>query len=226
VFRPEPISTLYQRSLYQSLRSSLRQNLGIAARRELGPGIREAVDALLETEDDILRSLHRIVAQRMSGVRIRCHGDYRLDEVLFTGTDYVLFDFAGDATRPLSERRIKAPPARDLAEMLRSYDYATRAAMQAEVDAGAIPDEAVAVFDRWGRTWYRWIGAAFLRSYCEAGGARLLPASLDDVQALLDAYALEKASRELLWEIDHRPNWAFIPLAAMHAAVEVERART
>jgi predicted trehalose synthase len=46
------------------------------------------------------------------------------------------------------------------------------------------------------------------------------------VQALLDAYAVEKASRELLWELDHRPAWAFIPLAAMFAAVEVERGRT
>ena len=225
-FRPEPMTTLYQRSLYQSLRSSVRQNLGIAERRDLAPGIRDAVDALRAAEADILRCLHRVVAGRMTGVRIRCHGDYRLDEVLFTGTDYVQFDFTGDSTRPLSERRIKASPVRDLAEMLRSYDYATRAAMQDEVDAGAIPDEAVAVFDRWGRTWYRWVGAALLRAYREAGGSRLLPGSLDDIQALLDAYALEKASRELLWEIDHRPDWAFIPLAAMHAAVEVERART
>jgi maltose alpha-D-glucosyltransferase/alpha-amylase len=183
------------------------------------------VEGLHAAEADILRCLHRVVAGRMTGIRIRCHGDYRLDEVLFTGTDYVQFDFTGDSTRPLSERRIKASPVRDLAEMLRSYDYATRAAMQDEVDSGAIPDEAVEVFDRWGRAWYRWVGAAFLRAYREAGGARLLPASLDDVQALLDAYAVEKASRELLWELDHRPDWAFIPLAAMHAAVEVERAR-
>ena len=225
-FRPEPMSTLYQRSLYQSLRSTVRQNLRIASRRDLSPATRAAVDGLLADEAVLLRCLHRVAAGKMSGVRIRCHGDYRLDEVLFTGTDYVLFDFAGDATRPLSERRIKASPARDLAEMLRSYDYATRAAMQDEIDSGAIPEEALEVYDRWGRTWYRWVAAAFLGAYISGGGSRLLPQSPDDVQAMMDAYALEKASRELLWEIDHRPDWASIPLAAMYAAVEGERTRS
>ena len=225
-FRPEPITSLYQRSLYQSLRSEVRQNLRIARRRDLQPEIRSAVDALLVDEAILLRCLQRVIDTKMDGVRIRCHGDYRLDKILFTGTDYVAFDFAGDATRRLSERRIKASPVRDLAEMLRSYDYATRVALQAEIDSGAVVEEAAPVFEQWGRAWYRWVGATFLSSYLEGGGARLVPGSLADVQNLLDAYTLEKASRELLWEIDHRPDWVGIPLAALARAVGVERTRT
>ncbi len=224
-FRPEPFTTLYQRSLYQSLRSDVRQRLRTALRRDLSDDVRSAIKALVADEPALLACLQRVIDVKMTGVRIRCHGDYRLDEILFTGTDYVAFDFAGDATRPFSERRIKASPARDLAEMLRSYDYATRVALQAEVDAGVVSEEAVASVEVWGRAWYGWVGAAFLRGYLAGGGGRLLPESPANLQSLLDAYTLEKASRELLWEIDHRPDWVGIPLAAIAATIENEQRR-
>jgi len=225
-FRPEPMSALHQRSLYQSLRSEVRQNLRLAAGRRLPQDVRNSIERLVADEAVLLDRIRPVATTQMTGVRIRCHGDYRLDEVLFTGTDYILTDFAGDTTRPLGERRIKASPVRDLAEMLRSYDYAVRVALRTEIDAGTVPNAAEPVVVAWGTAWYRWVGAALLRSYLAAGGSSLLPSAPGAVQALLDGYALEKASRELLWEIDHRPGWVGIPLAGLQAAVATEPTRS
>ncbi len=215
-FRVTPFTTLYQRSLYQSLRTEVRTLLRTASGRS---GVEDSTAAsvrdLLANEAALLARLQRVAAEKMDGVRLRCHGDFRLDEVLAAGTDFVIFDFAGDSTRRLSERRIKASPARDLAEMLRSYDYAAAVALDAEVASGAISEEYFEVYERWGRVWYEWIGSAFLRGYLEAGGSEVLPSSRRHLEWLLDGYAIEKATRELMWEIDHRPELARIPIRAL-----------
>jgi maltose alpha-D-glucosyltransferase/alpha-amylase len=219
-FRPEAFTTLYQRSLYQSLRTEVRQVLRSVRRRSgLPVDVADAVDALLRQETALLDVLRRVAAERMDGVRIRCHGDYRLDEVLFTGADYVVFDFAGDTTRRMSQRRIKASPARDLAEMLRSFNYAARVALQAEIDSGAVPDDGVALYEAWAAAWDEHVGAAFISSYLEAGGSRLVPSSPQHLQWLLDGYLVEKAVHELQWEVDHRPHLASIPLAALAGVI-------
>jgi maltose alpha-D-glucosyltransferase/alpha-amylase len=220
-FRPEGFSRLYQRSLYQSLRTQVRTELRTARRREgLPPEIAASVERLLASEDVLLQRLQRVAAEKMDGVRIRCHGDYRLDEVLAAGTDFVIFDFSGDSTKRLSERRIKASPVRDLAEMLRSFDYATQVALDEEVESGAIADENSAVFEAWGRAWYTWVGAAFLRGYCDGGGSRVIPSDRMHLRWLLDGYTIEKAARELMWEIDHRRHLARIPLGALERTLD------
>ncbi len=219
-FRPEPFTSLYQRSLYQSLRTEVRQTLrNMRHRHGMSADLAEAIAGLHAREQALLNVLQLVAAEKMDGIRIRCHGDYRLDEILFTGTDYVIFDFTGDTTRPMSERRIKASPARDLADMLRSLDYAAHVALGAEIDSGAVPAEGVELYGRWALAWTRHVGDAFVQSYLEAGGARLLPGNPEHLRRLLDAYVVEKAIHELQWEVDHRPHLVDIPLAALHRAI-------
>ncbi|HSF85380.1 MAG TPA: maltose alpha-D-glucosyltransferase [Acidimicrobiia bacterium] len=222
-FRPEAFTTLYQRSLYQSLRTEVRQVLRNVRRRPGLPAeIAGEIDLLLGQEAVLLEVLRRVASAKMDGVRIRCHGDYRLDEVLFTGSGYVVFDFAGDTSRPMRERRIKASPMRDLAEMLRSFDYAAHVALRAEIDSGVVREDTADAYRMWADLWRAQIGLAFLDAYLEAGGARLVPSRADHRQWLLDGYTAEKAVHELRWEVDHRPHLADVPLAALlrliHAA--------
>ena len=197
--RPEPITALYQRSLYQSLRAGIRQELGTI--RNLAPAVsgevRAGLDKILAGESDMLSLLARVRELAPSGQRTRIHGNYALDELRLIEGEFFILDLSGDHTRPMSERRLKAPPLRDVAEMLRSLHYASLAA------AGSV-DESFAHAERW----YRMVGERFVQTYVEAtAGSALLPTEAASIDALLAAFELSKAMREVSWELLNRPAW-------------------
>jgi maltose alpha-D-glucosyltransferase/alpha-amylase len=153
-----------------------------------------------------LRDLDRGIGGR----RIRVHGDYHLGQVLRAKGDYVILDFEGEPMRPLSERRIKHSPLRDVAGMLRSFSYAAYAAL---LGYTARRPEEVDRLEPWARLWEGSTSAAFRRAYREAmAGSDLLPATEAGVTALLESYVIDKALYELLYELDNRPTWVRIPL--------------
>jgi len=133
--------------------------------------------------------------------------------VLWTGRDFVIIDFEGEPARPLSERKLRRSPLRDVAGMLRSFHYAVvTALLRARERAPASAAEREAL-DRWGRFWHRWVSTAFVRGYFEAiGDARFLPRAPEERQQLLDVFLLEKAVYELRYELANRPDWVRIPL--------------
>ncbi|MEX0741515.1 MAG: phosphotransferase, partial [Phycisphaeraceae bacterium] len=220
-FAPERMTQLYQRSLYQSLRNTLRIGLRAAAREIAAvtdPQLREAVLALVARESEILTYLKTIVEKPITSDRIRIHGDYHLGQVLFTGRDFVIIDFEGEPARPLGERRIKRSPLRDIAGMLRSLQYATYSTLHDQVERGFVtpgqPHHA-ALEERlaW---WLDWSSSAVLNGYLEtAGEESFVPDNPDDIRTLLDAFLLEKAVYELGYEMNNRPAWVGIPLAGI-----------
>jgi trehalose synthase-fused probable maltokinase len=143
--------------------------------------VRRAFDAIDEARD-----------ARVS----RIHGDYHLGQVLRSGDDFWVIDFEGEPARPLGARRQPNSPLRDVAGMLRSFDYAARSV---ERERGA------SAFDAEG--WLEAAREAFLRAY-RAGG---MP--LDD--GLLGAFELEKACYEVQYEARFRPDWAWLPIQAL-----------
>ncbi|HEX5471495.1 MAG TPA: maltose alpha-D-glucosyltransferase [Lacipirellulaceae bacterium] len=213
-FTPEPFTRLYQRGLYQSMRSQARTTLELlrATRHHLSEDTQARADQLLQHEHDLLYNFTKLLHGHIDARRIRCHGDLHLGQVLFTGKDFVIIDFEGEPERPVSERRIKASPLRDVAGMLRSFHYAAHAALRGQTSA-LIVQHAGAAMDEWAKFWSKWVSDTFLRSYLAAAEpGHFLPADRAQLETLLSAYLLEKALYELRYDLNNRPNWVDIPL--------------
>jgi trehalose synthase-fused probable maltokinase len=169
---------------------------------------RRDAQALIERRPDYLNWLTELAADidADAGAKARIHGDYHLGQVLRSAAArFLVIDFEGEPARPMSERRARQSPLRDVAGMLRSFSYASATASRRNGGAAA-GDRAT--------RWERAVRDAFLRAYF-AGNDRnvtLLPRSQRNAGRLLGLFEAEKAFYELLYELDHRPDWVWIPL--------------
>lgn len=210
-FAPEPFSPFYCRSVYQSMRSLADQELDLLASRLRGlpEMVRADAEKVLNLKKEILNKLHVLLEEKFSAKRIRCHGDYHLGQVLYTGKDFVIIDFEGEPSRSVSERRLKTSPLRDIAGMLRSFHYAAISKLK----SGEFRPEDMPELETWARFWYFWVSVGFLQSYFNATRKTLFVSeSGEKIKTLLDVYLLEKAIYELGYELNHRPDWIHVPL--------------
>jgi maltose alpha-D-glucosyltransferase/alpha-amylase len=214
-FLPEPSLPPHTRSMYQSLRGNaisaleeLRQQLP-----KLPPEWHAEARALIEQREAILRFFRRIVDERIDTVRIRCHGDLQLSRLLYTGKGFLAIDFSGDPRAPLSERRIKRRPLRDVAALLHSLNYASRVALSGLASGRGQAPGTIREADRsraaaWSRAWSNRMQAVVLSAYearlatagCSwSSGARELP--------LLYAFRIDRALFDVVEELRHRLEW-------------------
>ncbi|HEX6134935.1 MAG TPA: maltose alpha-D-glucosyltransferase [Longimicrobiales bacterium] len=228
-FAPEPFTMFYQRSLYQSMRNLAGRVLQMLRTRidELDEELQGAAREVLGLESAIIRRFRRLVDHKVRGARIRCHGDFHLGQVLYTGNDFCITDFEGEPIRPLSERRLKRSPLRDVAGMLRSFHYAAHAALYEQEERSPVRLSDRAAMEWWARGWYAYVSAAFLNGYLTAmHGSPLLVQDRDELARLLDLYLLEKAIYELGYELGNRPAWAGIPLRGLLQLLDGEEPGT
>ena len=222
-FSPEPITPIYQRSTYQAARNWVYR-LGQLLRR-LAPDLPEDAQAdahmVLGREGDIIQYLRAIVGRRITAQRIRCHGDFRLENILYTGKDFVVIDFEGEILRPLNNRRHKRSPLRDVAGWLHSMYFAVQSVLQ---DEHLRPEDKPTV-EPWARFWQWWVSVAFVKAYLETAGAALfLPRSREEMQLLLDYCLLGRGIYELRYHLMIHPDRAQIPLRAiLHLLHERDR---
>jgi maltokinase len=157
--------------------------VAVPALRPYVPGLRTAFDALTTLGE----GGRTWCAQRI-------HGDLHLGQTLRAQDgNWSLIDFEGEPARPLTERRRPQPPVRDIAGMLRSFDYAARSRRP------------------WNQEWAARCRTAYCEGYAAASGT--------DPRAepeLLRAYETDKAVYEVLYEARHRPGWLPVPMAAIH----------
>jgi maltose alpha-D-glucosyltransferase/alpha-amylase len=221
-FAPEPFTALYRRSLFQSLRTNADRSLTLlqSRRSSLPETTQPDADRVLASETQIFNRLRRVIDTKGTAMRLRCHGDYHLGQVLYTGKDFVIIDFEGEPARPIAERRLKRSPLSDVAGMLRSFRYASVVALQS---ATRRPEDRPSL-EPWARVWSLWTSVAYLGAYLtHARGGGFLPVSPDEITVLLDLYLLEKALYELSYELNNRPDWVDVPLRGILELLERDR---
>ncbi len=198
-FTPEPFTELYRMGLYHALLGQKNRVLGSFRRPggSLPEGAAEDAAALLTREAEITAKLHLLRDRRLGGSRIRIHGDFDLRQALYTGRDFFIIDFEGEVERPLSERRIKRSPLRDVAGGLQSLYFAAFSAIYGSVSGLSLPEAPTETLERLAERWYNWAASSFLDGYRRVAGIEELLPSKADMAELLDVYILEEALREI-----------------------------
>jgi maltose alpha-D-glucosyltransferase/alpha-amylase len=215
-FRPEPLTPADVVQLVSALQATagrmfteLRANLAA-----LPDPVADQAALVLSRRRPLLASFEDLPSRRIDGVRTRVHGDYHLGQVLRVKNAYAFLDFEGEPARSLEERRAKHSPLKDVAGMLRSLSYAAWVGLAQFTTRG--PD-AFERLEPWARLWEQAASAEFLRAYRRTARRGVLPSDPAAARMLLDAYLLDKACYEVLYELNHRPAWVWIPLRALLA---------
>ncbi|MDM0043362.1 maltose alpha-D-glucosyltransferase [Variovorax dokdonensis] len=205
-FEPETMEVEDLQALGRAVREDLQSTLALLRANvgELPGASAEDVQRLLGRATGIEAMLDAMHFDAPVSYRSRYHGDYHLGQVLVSRNDFYIIDFEGEPARPLEERRAKHSPLRDVAGMLRSFDYARWSALRR---AAQNADELV----RLGAAAAQWHGQvidAFLDGYTGALSPQL--GAVDP--RLLSLFEMEKALYELRYEINNRPDWVTVPL--------------
>lgn len=211
-FDPEPItgSDLADWILQAQMEAKLTLDRLEHRQDGLADSVREMAQRLLARRTALSDRLRLRVSIPVNAKKTRFHGDYHLGQVLLAKNDFVLTDFEGEPTRPLAERRRKHSPLRDVAGMLRSFNYAVYTAIAHDI-AERQPEDS-AMVDPLLQAWETEVGRVFLVAYLEATQGSELFATHEALCGLLDLFLLEKALYEVRYELDNRPEWADIPL--------------
>jgi maltose alpha-D-glucosyltransferase/alpha-amylase len=218
-FAPEPLQAEDLNQLSQRCQRNMETAFSLLERTmfEQSEDLTRGAQKLISGKDLFLKWFRAFESSGIQTFKIRVHGNYHLGLVLRTRNDYVAIDFGGEGTHSLSERRAKTSALKDVAGMLRSLSYAAQVGLVRHTNrkAGELPDLV-----GFARLWERQTSSLFLKTYCEAvTDARLLPAG-NDLRTLLEIFILERAFRELQYEIHNRPQWIHIPLHGLLSILE------
>ncbi len=215
-FRPEPVTSFDLIQLGNEIHhqaEAARSALG--AGRNLPEAVQLEAQMFLDGTRALLGQVDVWTNARVEVAKIRCHGDYHLGQVLRSLDDYVILDFEGEPAKSLTERLAKQSALKDVAGMLRSFDYAAFAALFAHAKDDPERFNTLAPVAQF---WKSWVSSAFLREYlATAGDAVFIPKKPSTLANLLEVQLLDKALYELLYELNNRPDWVRIPLQGINA---------
>ena len=192
-FKPEPFSLHYQRSLFSSLQSLVRETYDNMARykSKLPADLQERAEQILAYRPQLLSTLKKIYAAKLDTMKIRIHGNYHLRQVLLTGKDIAISDYSGDPALSYSERRLRRSPFVDLASMIVSfYEVAYDGFLNSPQIQGG--DSRSLLLPMAG-SWAHYMSGFFIKAYIrQAAGSGLIPARQEDFELLLRNYLVQK----------------------------------
>jgi maltose alpha-D-glucosyltransferase/alpha-amylase len=210
-FDPEPIDPPDKAAWVKRIRDEAESTLETLAQRlaALPDAARPDVEGLLARRQEVLQHIEKYASMRVDGIKIRHHGDYHLGQVLLRQNDFMIIDFEGQPVQPLEQRRQKHSPLRDVAGMLRSFNYVAHTALFRQVSDRP---EDYAALEPFVRDWEAEVTRAFLEAYETHVHDSGIYSDWRQARALLDLFVLEKAFYELRYELNNRPSWLPIPL--------------
>jgi maltose alpha-D-glucosyltransferase/alpha-amylase len=219
-FVPEDFSLHYQRSLFSSMQTTVRETIQYSNSviSTLPDNISEELQEILSRRDEILEVLKRIYAKKLDVLKIRIHGNYHLGQILFTGKDLSITDFGGDPVRSFSDRRLKRSPLRDVASMIRSIRYV---AYDGFLRTTHVQKDDIKELLPFAKMWAHYMSGFFIRAYLDTvKESQFIPNNKEDLQMMLDTYILEKSMHDLSIELKNKKESVIIPIKSIKAIIK------
>jgi len=171
---------------------------------------RDLADRVLTLRHGLFERILRLIPDTVEAQKTRYHGDFHLGQVIVVQNDFFIIDFEGEPARPLASRRRKSSPLRDVAGMIRSFDYAAVAAVRQLIEARpAAEPRMTQLAEAWRQRAVDGFRAAYRKTM---RGCAAYPASKKQARDMTAFFILEKAVYEVSYELANRPAWVDIPL--------------
>jgi maltose alpha-D-glucosyltransferase/alpha-amylase len=213
-FDPEPLLAADRIAFRDAAAAEARRSFDMLRERLPGlpPEAQQDAERLLAREASILQRIESVPVEagNATAIKSRFHGDYHLGQVLVSRNDFVIIDFEGEPARSFGERRAKTSPLRDVAGMLRSFNYARWSALRRNAQN---PQELVRL-DAAAADWERQVREAFLGGYADTLAVAGAPPPEPE---LLSLFEIDKAMYELRYELNNRVDWVQVPMQGLQA---------
>ncbi|HLN24805.1 MAG TPA: putative maltokinase, partial [Patescibacteria group bacterium] len=216
-FDPEPVTADDLAAWRRRALDQAEAALALAVVADFPEGQRLAAHA-----DVLRRRIDEALPASVAAAKSRIHGDYHLGQLLVVHNDVSIIDFEGEPARPLAERRRKDSPLRDIAGMLRSFDYAA-ASVLGRMDAARPGSRKI--LRPLAAVWIAHASGIFLASYrAAAADLSTLPGDSEEFRRMLALFLLEKACYEVCYEAANRPAWRPVPVRGLLTLLDIEEA--
>ncbi|HEX4943382.1 MAG TPA: alpha-amylase, partial [Usitatibacteraceae bacterium] len=214
-FDPEPVTERDVAAWKARARAEAQATLELLSRRAgvLDDVVRHEAGMLLANRRGLLATIDGAVIATKGMCKLRYHGGLHLGRVLLRNNDFLIIDFEGETACAPEERRAKHSPLRDVAGLLRSFDYARWSALRRPPHGAQEYARCAPLAD----AWHTAARQAFLEGYAQAVEGAGILASLEAARGLVRLFEIEKALCELRQELENRPAWAAIPLNGLRA---------
>jgi maltose alpha-D-glucosyltransferase/alpha-amylase len=219
-FAPEPILAKDIAAWRAAARRQAETSFATLRRQltALADANREAASQLLARQQECSSLIDALAQEPVNAMKTRIHGDYHLGQVLVAQRDWYIIDFEGEPAKTPAQRRAKHSPLRDIAGMLRSFDYAAWSAVRhIAATTGTVAEATVQQAMAWRDETFD----AFMTGYRELNTEiPSYPADEREAARLLQLFTLEKACYELAYEAANRPDWIAIPIKGITAILD------
>ena len=180
------------------------------SRPRLPAPTQDLAERLLALREELFGQICTLIPDEVRAQKTRFHGDFHLGQVIVVHNDFFIIDFEGEPARPLAARRRKTSPLRDVAGMIRSFDYAAVAAVRHLAEARPAAEPRITeLAEAWRQLAVDGFRAAYRKTM---RGCAAYPASKKQAREMTAFFTLEKAVYEVSYDLANRPDWVDIPL--------------